>query len=159
MNFFCALHQILKKHPEAKILWNGIDEEPFHMRTCIVFKPIRVPCLLAMEQSNKRGANLPRKKSTTISLSSKKTILNHAYTSKNHSWGLQHRVGYYLLRRFRIRAGEELWKLLQIDFKFGVDEAGRFMCYNESLSKNCKVNVDNYQEEHFWSLVKVHNFT
>lgn len=47
-----------------------------------------------------------------------------------------------------------LWKK---EFKFGEDETGRFVQYNDRLSKNYNVSLDQYQDEHFRLAVIEHD--
>lgn len=64
---------------------------------------------------------------------------------------------YYLLCRFGIRGGRELYNLGRHEFSFGTNEAGRFLRFDERLSKNCHVNLQRFQEEHFRPTVMEHD--
>ncbi|CAM6098604.1 unnamed protein product [Calypogeia fissa] len=97
-----------------------------------------------MKRSTIAGANKAWKKATVISLTSEEVILSHFCTSRSHPRGLQRRAVYYLLCRFAIRGGIELHNLVKEDFEFGANDAGKFVRYDERLSKNYKVSMKRY---------------
>lgn len=53
--------------------------------------------------------------------------------------------------------GKKLYNLGKKEFKIGEDEADRFVQYDERLSKNYKVSLDQYQEEHFCPAITEHD--
>lgn len=150
MGIYRAFHRILRKKQEKRVIESGKEEPVFDMRSSPLSKPVAVACVLAMERSRKAGANLPRKKASVITFADEAIILAHLSTSVSHSRGLQRRAGLFLLNRFCIRGGKELYNLLKSDFIFGADVRGDFVKYDERLSKNYRVSMDRYQEEHFW---------
>ncbi|CAM6095241.1 unnamed protein product [Calypogeia fissa] len=79
-------------------------------------------------------ANLPRKKAAIITLSDEQTIMSHRCIARDHLRGLQRRVVYYLLCRFAIRGGQELYKLDKCEFQFGCDDGGKFVRTTRPIS-------------------------
>ncbi|CAM6116864.1 unnamed protein product [Calypogeia fissa] len=105
------------------------------MRNSPLFKPIGIACMLSMARSRKAGANHLRKKLTVISLADERTILAHSCMSPMHPRGLQRHAVHFLSCRFAIQAGDELHKLVRDEFIFDRDEMGRYVRYDERLSK------------------------
>ncbi|CAM6083274.1 unnamed protein product [Calypogeia fissa] len=155
-SLFRAFHSVLRRKQECRIQRTGVDEPVFNMRTSPLFKSVSVLCVLAMQRSKLAGANLPRKKAAIITLSDEHTILSHRCTARDHPRGLQRRAVYYLLCRFEIRGGQELYKLDKCEFQFGCDDGGKFVRYDERLSKNYKVSLEWYQDEHFCPALTIH---
>lgn len=149
MGLYRAFNRILRKAQEQRIVATGIVEPPFKMRESVVFKPVATACVLAMKRSRDSGANLKRKKAAVITVADECVILADACTNPLCPRGLQRRAIYFLLCRFGIRGGDELYRLNPADFSFGSNGSGHFVSYNERLSKNYKVTMDCYQEEHF----------
>lgn len=149
MGLYRAFNRILRKGQEACIIVTDVEESPFSMRGCAMFKPVGTACILAMKRIRNLGINIARKKASVISVADEEVILADPCTAAEHSRSLQRRVVFFLLCRFAIKGGEELYKLTLEDFKFGDDSLGRFVSYDERLSKNYKVSLDRYQEEHF----------
>lgn len=127
------------------------------MRTSPLFKQVDVSCVLAMECSRRAGANQARKKAAVIPLADEYNILSHSCTCVSHPRGLQRRAVFYLLCRFAIHGVAELYNLGKQEFKFGEGKAGMFVQYDERLSKNYKVSLDQYQDEHFRAAVIEHD--
>jgi hypothetical protein len=73
---------------------------------------------------------------------------------KWYARGLQRRVIYYSNFGYAIRAGIELWNVHFKDFRLCKDEFGPYVCYNERLFKNYKVDMTHFQEEHFKAPLK-----
>jgi hypothetical protein len=157
MSLYRSFHRMIRKNQELRIQRIGVEELPLSLKDSAVFKLVGRACVATMRRSRDAGANLPRKKSSVISLADESVILNHACTAKTNARGLQRRAAFYLLSRFCIRGGAELYNLLAIDFMFGQDEVGQYVRYDERLSKNYKISMERYQEEHFRPSITEHD--
>ncbi|CAM6118231.1 unnamed protein product [Calypogeia fissa] len=149
MSLYRSFHRIIRKRQEARIQNTGVEEVKLSLKESAMFKSVGVACVLAMHKSRDAGANLPCKKSAVISMEDEQIILRDACTMPTNSQGLQKRVAYYLLNRFCIWGGSELYSLPSEDFSFGADATGKFVRFDERMSKNCKVSMERFQDEHF----------
>lgn len=120
----------------------NVRVHPFFIRTIDCFSQ-------AMKKSVADGANQPRRKVNIFTMDEERRLLSHPMHQINTPHGLAKRFGFYCCGVFLIRGQTELFGI-QLGMFSEIAYDGRpCIRYVKTASKNYKVDLQNFQIEHF----------
>lgn len=119
-----------------------------------------VDCFLqAMKKFVAEGANKPRQKVGILTVEDEKLILRHPCNQLHYPIGLAKRFAFYCCSVFMVRGQSELHSMENGMFSEVLYDDKPCIRFVEIASKNYKVDLQNFQVEHFWDpLYSLHSY-